>query len=49
MGCRSSCPVEGGFMPVEPTPAGGERHFPVTELGLDAAGELVALSGAAFR
>ena len=35
-------------MPVEPTPVGGERRFPVTELGPDAAGELVALSGTAY-
>ncbi len=35
-------------MPVEPTPVGGERRFPVTELGPDAAGELVALSSTAY-
>jgi len=35
-------------MSMEPTPVGGERRFPVTELGPDAASELVALSGAAY-
>ncbi len=35
-------------MPVEPTSVGGERRFPVTELGPDAAGELVALSSTAY-
>jgi ribosomal protein S18 acetylase RimI-like enzyme len=35
-------------LPVEPTSVGGERRFPVTELGPDAAGELGALSSTAY-
>jgi len=35
-------------MSMEPTSVGVERRFPVTELGPDAAGELVALSSTAY-
>ncbi len=35
-------------MSLESTPVGGERRFPVTELGPAAVGELVVLSGRAY-